>query len=593
MRERLVIYEPDEGAWHLAVELLANPEVAIAAIVVPDDVAEPAESVPMFARLRRALLSCVTRDAASAAADSEITAVIDASSPPRFRERHPDVEARGIAVLPPFAARLLWTAEDAAGAGPARAARRIRELAETVPPFADRTSVCDGLLALAIRVAGAQFGSLLLREPGSDTLGVSASTHLDRELWPSIRIESGDGIAGRVAASGRALRLVGRERRDAPATAPPRFDVAASLTIPLRTGDRLMGVLCLHHRWDEKAFDKEAIRHARRIAPALARILATTETPAAPVPGERPDPWRTLAAQQLHLGAAEDLADVVRRATEAAAATLRADHAILRLRDPSSGRFAIRAYAGDAEGSLRTELFLRDRHVAAQAVAEKHPVSPPDGTAIALPLRREGRLVGTLAVYRRTASDAAANEPFDGSDSERLAHLGEAIEQAMQAAVDRDRATRGHPLDPETDLAGAAAIAETIHAEIIRANRTGDTLALVVCSIANYDAIAAQHDGARLAQRTAAALRAHVREFDVLARTAPAEFLALLPHPGPHAADRILALTRAVADDLTKDDALNVPVRVALRFGYAVHPEDGRDRDTLLRHARRLQIQVV
>ena len=71
------------------------------------------------------------------------------------------------------------------------------------------------------------------------------------------------------------------------------------------------------------------------------------------------------------------------------------------------------------------------------------------------------------------------------------------------------------------------------------------------------------------------------------------EFTILLPDPGYSAGERIYALARAVADDLSKDNALNDPIRIALAFGYALYPTEGSDRQTLLARARTPRIRMV
>ena len=53
------------------------------------------------------------------------------------------------------------------------------------------------------------------------------------------------------------------------------------------------------------------------------------------------------------------------------------------------------------------------------------------------------------------------------------------------------------------------------------------------------------------------------------------------------------ALARAVADAISKDEPLNDPVRVALSFGYAVHPADGADREALRSRANEPRIRMV
>jgi GGDEF domain-containing protein len=85
----------------------------------------------------------------------------------------------------------------------------------------------------------------------------------------------------------------------------------------------------------------------------------------------------------------------------------------------------------------------------------------------------------------------------------------------------------------------------------------------------------------------------HLRDFDVLGRLEENEFAALLPEPGPTPEERITALARAVADEIAKDDRLNHPVRVALAFGYAIHPAEGDGREALLKSAAEPRIRMV
>jgi GGDEF domain-containing protein len=79
----------------------------------------------------------------------------------------------------------------------------------------------------------------------------------------------------------------------------------------------------------------------------------------------------------------------------------------------------------------------------------------------------------------------------------------------------------------------------------------------------------------------------------VLGRTADAEFTALLPDPGLSPGERVFALARAVADEVSRDQALNDPIRVSMGFGYAVYPSEGDDREALLERARVPRIRMV
>ena len=94
-------------------------------------------------------------------------------------------------------------------------------------------------------------------------------------------------------------------------------------------------------------------------------------------------------------------------------------------------------------------------------------------------------------------------------------------------------------------------------------------------------------------ERVVAALRARSRDFDVLGRISDDEFAVLLPEPGAAPSERVAELARAVADDVSKDESINDPIRVSLAFGYATVPTDGTDRDRLLERARIARIHMV
>jgi hypothetical protein len=66
-----------------------------------------------------------------------------------------------------------------------------------------------------------------------------------------------------------------------------------------------------------------------------------------------------------------------------------------------------------------------------------------------------------------------------------------------------------------------------------------------------------------------------------------------MPDPGPDPGEHVYELARAVADEISNDDQLNRPVRISLAFGYASHPADGADADSLLGRAREARIRMV
>jgi diguanylate cyclase (GGDEF)-like protein len=215
---------------------------------------------------------------------------------------------------------------------------------------------------------------------------------------------------------------------------------------------------------------------------------------------------------------------------------------------------------------------------------------------IVAPLRSEGRVSGTLAIYDKVAVDRFTTGSFGEEDLQLFSKFVSYLERAIANALFYAHARRFRNFDEETGLPNAAYLEKRIQEEIARAGGREGALALAVCRIENLPQIEHASDAAharRVVERTAAALRTHLRDFDVAGRTGDAEFTLLLPEPGFSPGDRALAIARSVADDVAKDEALNEPLRIGLAFGYAVHPAEGTDHAALLERARVPRIRMV
>jgi len=117
-----------------------------------------------------------------------------------------------------------------------------------------------------------------------------------------------------------------------------------------------------------------------------------------------------------------------------------------------------------------------------------------------------------------------------------------------------------------------------------------------VVRIANFAELEAGGDAVktrRAIHMVVDALRRNAREFDVVTRGEYAEFAILCPDPGQDPAQRVLDLARAVSEDVTRDERINTPHRIALAFGYAIHGKDGSDARSLLARARDPRIHMV
>jgi len=214
---------------------------------------------------------------------------------------------------------------------------------------------------------------------------------------------------------------------------------------------------------------------------------------------------------------------------------------------------------------------------------------------VAAPLKRDGRVIGTLALYDKVTADRFSTGAFNDDDLGLFAKFVSYVERAIANAILYAHTRQHKSFDEDTGLPNAVYLMKRIDEEMARGSGRAESFAIATCRIANLEAILSVSPGhsLRVVRRVADALRSHVRNFDVLARSGEGEFTILMPEPGPASDERLAELARKVADDVRKDERVNEPVRVALTFGLAVAGGDGAGRDAILARAQLERIRMV
>jgi diguanylate cyclase (GGDEF)-like protein len=762
MRKRIGIYRATEEARQLIPSLLENPELEIAAIVDPDAESIRQQFGTIDPGVAGVLGDQMTADIDSLLLDSDLHAVVDASSHGDFAANHPTLAERGVQIVKPLTARLLWCFSHTSQNSKSDLLTALHEIVESYNLTVSSDELFSRVLEIAVAVTGAEGGSLMLLDHAARELRVRVAAGVEPELWPKIRVPLGHGIAGRVAADGRPLRLRGKADRQAFQIVRERLDVESAISVPLIFEGRVLGVLNLHHSTQADAFSDESLEFAERLAHLDAQIIARSQEHEALrsqaarytavrrvreiLSGKDPisDRLRSfclfvaeqvghgiatlylrdndeadlrLSATSLEGGgfggeyrievgtgidgtaartrepailrssrgalayaalpliagdtlfgvmsvqsgdeiagsraaeealleiaaaaaeeiahvereasmisratkagaldeagirmiSATDPAEVLRMATSSAAMTLGADHAILRVQDDETRRYVIRSYFGSADGRLQERLFRLDKRISVEVIKKRAPRLIADladdsvlsesssdfQSVIAAPLMREGRVIGTLAIYDKVVADRFYVGRFSQEDLGLFTKLVSHVERAVTNADLYAQARQYRNFDTETGLPNERYLDKRIDDEIARASGHEGALAIAVCLLENLDEIRGASGRGRareVVQRTVEALRTHLRNFDVMGRTGKGEFTILLPDPGYSAGERVYALARAVADDVSKDDALNDPIRIALGFGYALYPTEGGERGELLAQAKTPRIRMV
>jgi diguanylate cyclase (GGDEF)-like protein len=468
----------------------------------------------------------------------------------------------------------------------------VREILSRKDPISDRLrSFC---LFVAEQV-GHGIATLYLRDDDEADLRLSATSLEGGGFGGEYRIEIGTGIDGTAA------------RTREPAILRSSGGALAYAALPLIAGDTLFGVLSVQGG-DEVAGSRAAEEALLEIAAAAAEEIAHVEREASMT--SRATKVGALNEAGIRMISATDPAEVLRMATSSAAMALGADHAILRIQDDESMRYVIRSYFGSADGRLQERLFRLDKRISVEVIKKRAPrlianlandsalseLSSDFQSVIAAPLMREGRVIGTLVIYDKVVADRFYVGRFSQEDLILFTKFVSYVERAVTNADLYAQARQYRNFDTETGLPNERYLDKRIDDEIARASGHEGALAIAVCLLENLDEIrgaSGRRRAREVVQRTVDALRTHLRDFDVMGRTGKGEFTILLPDPGYSAGERVYALARAVADDVSKDDVLNDPIRIALGFGYALYPTEGGDRVELLAQAKAPRIRMV
>jgi len=768
MRKCVAIYGATAEALHLVAVLEANPDIEIA-IVFDPNLETARERIQTLDRdTAERLLARLSDDPGVFGAGSSIHAVIDTGLEPPFGQLVPDATLRGVQIVSPLTARLLWGYGVSARDRKAELLQALHEVVDSVNLTIDADELFSRMLEIAMGVTGADGGSLMLLDPKAQLLEIRVAIGVEPELWPKIKVALGEGIAGRVAADARPIRLRGRADRQSFQIVRERLDVESALCVPLVHEGKVLGVLNLHHSERPEAFSEDDLHFAEQLGRLDAEIIARAQeheslrsqaarydavrevrqalSGSAPlvdrlgtlcgliaerlgggiatvylhdpdegelrlaatslqgggfggeyrvvlgqgvdgraaqsrspaflrekdgtlaysalpliagesmvgvltVQGGSESPSRTgmrlgrageetlleiaaAAADEIaqakrealmsiratkvsaineagiRLISARDTNEVASLATSSGALILEADHAVMRLQDPDSRRYVIRSYYGAADGRLQEKLFRLDKQISVDVIKarsvrllrdiDSHASYGELGSgvrsAMAAPLKREGRIIGILTLYDKVAPDQFYAGCFNDDDLQIFTKYVHYVERAVTNALFYAHSRQHRSFDEETGLPNADYLSRRLDQEIARAGERAGALVLAVCRIENLEEIAKASNAIRAERvvlRTAEVLRARLRDFDVLARLEKSAFAALLPEPGPSPEERITALARAVAEEIAKDDHLNQPVRVALAFGYAVHPTEGESGEALLKSAAAPRIRMV
>lgn len=133
---------------------------------------------------------------------------------------------------------------------------RLYRISEGLTQFMDAQSIFDQVVRLASEVTGAQRVSLMLLDRTRSYMAIRASVGIPRQIVADARVAPGVGIAGKVVANGRPIRVIHvSDPNDSSDAAQEDFYASRSwLSHPLHIGEQIFGVLNLTDKPDRSNF---------------------------------------------------------------------------------------------------------------------------------------------------------------------------------------------------------------------------------------------------------------------------------------------------------------------------------------------------
>jgi diguanylate cyclase (GGDEF)-like protein len=203
-------------------------------------------------------------------------------------------------------------------------------------------------------------------------------------------------------------------------------------------------------------------------------------------------------------------------------------------------------------------------------------------SALAVPLENAVGVIGVLALYH------LGRDAFTKDHLRVLLAINPKISLTIENALKFQQAAISATTDALTSLPNARSLFLHLDAEMARARRSGERLAVLVCDLDGFKQVNDRFghlEGNRVLKLVAAGLRECCREYDYVARMGGDEFVLVLPgfytedlHGKVHSLEHVVIEAGVT---VCGERLLNISV------GAAFYPEHGSDAEGLLAEADR------
>jgi len=294
---------------------------------------------------------------------------------------------------------------DALNASNNLARKRMAEIAaiyEIGRAIDDKENVrlLDMIVEKAAAVMDGQACSLMLRNPHDGALVIAASCGLADDIVKGARINFGEGIAGKVAATGEPMLLldVGSDPRFRDGVVP-RSDVSASMCVPLRDQEGgVIGVLSIRRHVPKPPFDSDDLKLFGVFATHAALAIANRNLYAQL--HQKIQEMSTISDVLRAINSTLDIKEVLDQILDSITTVVGFDRCSVYLLDARTSEFVLQAQRGYARHEQMPDRIKLDEGVVGLAARERIPIfskgAPPEFGS----LRRHGEYIVAPIVVR-------------------------------------------------------------------------------------------------------------------------------------------------------------------------------------------------
>lgn len=303
----------------------------------------------------------------------------------------------------------------------------------------------------------------------------------------------------------------------------------------------------------------------------------------------------------INLISTKDLKEVTRLIASSAAMILEAEECVVRFLDPVSGHFTIMATYGMTDKESRISLFKQDKGLSHDVIEKGAAILVPHlkdsqygskesiaRSGLCQPIKREGKIVGTISLYDKIVKGFFTPLPFNEEDKDILARFASYAEKAIDNSLIVEESMKLICFDELTTLPNAESMEKRLRDELERSRRNNKIFTFAFLDVPNFTSYVKVygHDGGEVLVRNIShLLRERIRAFDVVGRFWGSRFGIILPESEEKGIDVIKRLMEEIEKTKLDPEGLFAPQKVKVIYGFTEYTGREADINELIKKA--------